>query len=397
MAHRHIERAPIKNYVWFLVHRRELIDQTVATFDAFGIPRDNVFIGMVQTITRDPSRYRAPTLIIFDEAHHAKAKSWYNIITYFANTPMIGLTATPVRLDGKPLGDIFDTIVTGPDADTLTAEGYLCEYDYYAPRYDDLTFVTRGMDYDVHEFGTMLMQSKIYGDIAKYIDTARKTIIYAPSIEFSMALVNLVGAVHFDGNTPKATRDRIIMDFRTGKIRVLTNVDLIGEGFDVPDCDTVILLRPTKSLSLYIQQAMRCMRPGVGKRATVYDLVGNVHRHGMPTEARQWSLTTAQTVRNESAEPDIIVRQCGKCYRCYGGVSAVCPYCGHNNGKTRRQIDHDNAVELERITAVERRDSRRQQGRAQSYDELVRIGTERGYKNPRWWAKMIIKSRKMQV
>ena len=88
---------------------------------------------MVQTITRHPERYKKPTLIIFDEAHHAKAKSWYNIIDYFNGVPMIGLTATPIRRDGKSLGDIFDCLVEGANAEELTKQGYLSEYDYYAP------------------------------------------------------------------------------------------------------------------------------------------------------------------------------------------------------------------------------------------------------------------------
>lgn len=392
MASRHIARSPQTAYVWFLVHRRELIEQTQRTFDAFGISREHVFIGMVQTITRHPERYAKPTLIIFDEAHHAKAKSWTDIIEYFDGTPMVGLTATPARQDGRPLGDIFDTLVIGPDADTLTERGWLAEYDYYAPHSTDLTYRVRGADFDLTEFADVLLRSKIYGDIKKYIHPDRKTLIYSPSVAFSRSLASL-GVTHFDGETPTAERERIISQFRSGKIMALSSVDLVGEGFDIPDCDTVLLLRPTRSLALYIQQAMRCLRPSVGKRAVIYDLVGNVYRHGMPTESRDWSLTTSARVRNESGEPDITARECSRCHRVYAGTERICPYCGNDSGKTRKQIEQDEAAELVQVKKIERR----QQSRAQTLDELIAIGRQRGYKNPEYWARIVIASRRKKI
>lgn len=384
MAHKHIKL--YNGYVWFLVHRRELVQQTHETFKAFGIPEDNIFIGMIQTITRHPERYRKPTLIIFDEAHHAKAKSWYNIINYFKGVPMIGLTATPIRRDGKALGDIFDTLVNGVDSQWLINNGYLAQYDYYAPNVQKMEYKLKGTDYDLDDVTAQLLKSKIYGDIKKYINPERKTIIYCPSVEFSKSL----GVTHFDGDTPKKQRDEIVAKFRSGEIRVLSNCDLIGEGFDVPDCDTVILLRPTLSLSLYIQQSMRCLRPGENKRAIIYDLVGNVYRHGLPTDEREWSLTTDSKVRNASGEPDVIVRRCKKCELIYRGTASICPYCGNNNGKTRKEIEIELEIELEQIKKIERR----KVGMAHTLDDLIAIGKQRGYKNPRYWANMVLNGRK---
>lgn len=394
MAHRHIEL--YNGYVWFLVHRRELIKQTHDTFREFGIPKDNVFIGMVQTITRHPERYKKPTLIIFDEAHHAKAKSWYNIIDYFEGTPMIGLTATPIRRDGKSLGDIFDCLVEGLDSGTLIEQGYLSEYDYYAPHIDNMEYKLKGVDYDLDDVTAQLLKSKIYGDISKYIDKGRKTIIYCPTIAFSKSLERL-GVVHFDGDTPKNKRDEIVDKFRKGEIRAISNVDLIGEGFDVPDCDTVILLRPTLSLSLYIQQSMRCLRPSPGKRATIYDLVGNCYRHGLPTEKRNWSLTQDSKIRNASGEEDIIVRRCHKCELIYSGNDRICPYCGNDNGKTSRQIEEEKTAELEKIEKIEKKKARIEVGRAKTLDELIKIGKARGYKNPIYWAKMVLAGRRKRI
>jgi superfamily II DNA or RNA helicase len=398
MAHKHIQLHEGKQpFVWFLVHRRELVHQTEDTFKEFNIPKDNVFIGMVQTITRHPERYKKPTLIIFDEAHHAKAKSWYNIIDYFEGVPMIGLTATPIRRDGKALGDIFDTLVEGEDASSLISQGWLSEYDYYAPKTDILEYKMRGMDFDMNDVTAQLMKSKIYGKVEDYIDKKRKTIIYCPSIEFSKALCDRVDATHFDGNTPKKERDRIVNEFKQGKIKVLSNVDLIGEGFDVPDCDTVILLRPTLSLSLYIQQAMRCLRPSPDKRAKIYDLVGNCYRHGLPTDKRDWSLKRKMTTKNKSGEPDILVRRCDKCQLIYSGTASQCPYCSNDNGKTRREIEQERSAELEKIEKIEKKNKRMEIGRARTYDELVKIAIDRGYKAPQWWAKKIINSRRKKI
>lgn len=403
MAHRHVTTRE-GAYVWFLVHRRELVAQTLATFDAAGIPRERVMVGMVQTVSRHTDRYTPPTLIIFDEAHHATATTWRRVTEAYPSVPVIGLTATPVRLNGDALGMIFDHLVVGAEADWLREHGYLAPYDYYAPRTVDMRTVTvRGADYDPDEVTDVLIESRVYGDVLRYLDTTHQTIIYCPSVRYSTELaVRLreagVTVEHFDGTTPTRDRDRIVEAFRRGELRVLTNVDLVGEGFDIPDCDTVMLLRPTQSVALYIQQAMRCMRPKSShSRATVYDFVGNCYRHGMPTETRAWSLSGRLTCSNPSAEPDVMVRRCEGCHLVYGGVSPVCPYCGHDNGKTRREIQAEEKAELERIESVTRIQRKREQGMASTYEELVRVGRERGYKNPHHWARMIYNSRRKKI
>ena len=374
MAEQHVARG---GKVWFLVHRKELIDQTLAI-----INNPNVYVGMISTaLKKAPFE---PTMIIFDEAHHASAATWTRIINAYPFTPIIGLTATPCRLDGKPLGAIFDKLIIGVDSEYLIDRGFLCNYDYYAP-----SNLVANFNSDTENVG-IDFDKKIYGNVLKYIDSSRKTIIYCPNIKFSEALAyNIPGAVHFDGNTPKAERDRIIHDFRTGKIRCLLNVDLIGEGFDVPDCDCCILLRPTMSTALYIQQACRCLRPAPGKRAVIYDFVGNVFRHGMPTETREWSLNTAVRIRNKSAIPDLITRQCKFCYRVYKGTASICPYCHADNGKTKKQIEIEEKEELEKINKIKRR----QVGMARTEADLIAIGKARGYKNPYYWARCVLKGR----
>lgn len=398
MARDHISRSP-SNRVWFLVHRRELVAQARATFTAWGLTDRHIYVGMVQTISRRLARGiqpdDTPTLIIYDEAHHATSTTWQRIVSTYPDVPTVGLTATPARLDGEALGSIFTALSVGVDAPWLIDHGWLAPYDYYAPRTVDMRTVSlRGADYDAEASAEILLKSHIYGDVLKYINLNKKTIIYCPTVAFSRDLASKIpGAVHFDADTPTHERDAIVQAFRAGEVRVLCNVDLIGEGFDVPDCDTVMLLRPTQSVTLYIQQAMRCMRPLQGKRATIYDFVGNCYRHGLPTDNREWSLSGRMRAYNPSGEPDVTARLCHTCMRIYAGTSAVCPYCGANNGKTRQQIEADEKAELERIEAAERMESRKKQGRAQTYDDLVKLGRERGYKHPDYWARHIMKSR----
>lgn len=391
--------------VWFIVHRKELLDQAEKTFKEFNIPMKNVSISMVQTLrNRLKDINEIPDLIVIDEAHHASSKTYLEIINKFPDIYILGLTATPTRMSGKPLGDIFQSMVSEISANDLIWDGYLADYDYYAPKID-ADFSKAKMvagDYSVSDIDFIMNKSKIYGDIiANYKKLAdnKKTIIYCSSIAYSKKMEQLFNeygyqAKHFDGDTPKKEREQIIENFRNNKIKILLNVDLLGEGFDVPDCECVILLRPTQSLSLYIQQSTRCLRPKESKKAVIIDFVGNAYRHGMPTEDRKWDLNTEIKCSNRNGEPEILVRQCSKCYKCYQGVNKICPYCGNDNGKTRREIEKEEKVELERIAAVKKRESKKEQGMARDFESLVALARKRGYARPEFWAKIILKSRR---
>lgn len=397
MARAHVE---LGGYVHFYVHRRELIDQTLDTFKTFKIPMDNIYIGTVQTRT---PHHTEPSLIIFDEAHHATAMQWTNIIKRYPSASIVGLTATPVRLSGESLSYIFDTLIEGVDAQWLIKNKYLSDFDYYAPQLTTLKpsdiIVERGSDYDGNTIGDIMLKSKIYGDVKKYLHPKRKTIIYAPSIALSKSLKSL-GVVHVDGDTPANERKRIVEEFKNGHIMHITNVDLFGEGFDVPDCEVVILLRPTKSTALFIQQTMRALRYQPSKRATIYDLVGNVFTHGLPTDYSEWILEDGKAP-NFNAALDVTVRMCDKCYRVYSGNAPECPYCEFDNGQSALEIQQIKEAELVKIKEVKtkkvdekRLARRREEGMAKTLDELIAIGKKRGYKNPAYWARQKLKGRK---
>jgi superfamily II DNA or RNA helicase len=344
--------------VWFLVHRKELMDQTVETFKRFDIPLNTIYIGMVATFANHLDAYPTPDFIIFDEAHFSAAATWRKIIDRFPNAYICGLTATPCRLDGKPLSDIYDTLISGVTARELISDGYLSEYKYFAPSVADLSGLKRrGKDYDTEQAAELLSTRAVFGDVIqhyqKYAD-GLQTICYCSSIQHSESMAQEfraagINAVHFDGNTQAKERAEIIRRFRKGEIKILRNVDLISCGFDVPDCWCCILLRPTASTALYIQQSMRALRPALFKTAVILDHVNNYERHGLPDADREWTLDgTLKQPKQYGDDGKLIVRQCTNCFYTYSG-SSVCPNCGFKNDLTRQEIKNMKEIHLEEI------------------------------------------------
>lgn len=345
--------------VWFVVHRKELLDQTFDTFNKFDIPVDKIHIGMVYSFANHPERYGKPDLIIYDEAHHSAAGTWQKVINQNPDAFMIGLTATPCRLDGKPLGDIFDDLIVGITPKELINQGYLSSYRYFAPSVADLSNLNKkGSDYDLEQADEILNQRAVFGDVIhhwhKYADNLQ-TICYCSSIKHSISTAEAfqadgINAVHFDGNTPKDDRTEIIKRFRCGEIKILCNVDLIGEGFDVPDCWCCVLLRPTTSLGLFVQQAGRSLRPQPGKVAIILDHVGNYTRHGLPDDDRTWSLDTPIKPENRFTEEGMLkIKQCLSCYFTFPAGPSVCPNCGAEIATTREEIQQIESIRLEEI------------------------------------------------
>lgn len=345
--------------VWFLVHRRELLDQTIDTFKRFNIKLNTIHIGMIATYANHPDKYPKPDFIIFDEAHFSMANTWQKLIDLFPDAYIVGLTATPCRLDGRPLGTTYDKLITGVTTRELIEQGYLSDYRYFAPSVADLTALKRkGSDFDRDSASEILMQRAVYGDVIesyrKYAD-GLQTICYCSSIKHSEAMAAEfqsagINAVHFDGNTPAEKRKQIVKDFRDKKIQILCNVDLISVGFDVPDCWCCILLRPTMSTALHIQQACRALRPQSGKTAIILDHVGNYTRHGLPDDPHEWSLTETVKPKSQYREDGILsVRQCEKCFFTFKSGPDVCPNCGAVVKKIRQEIENIKKIRIEEV------------------------------------------------
>jgi len=377
-----------KNKVLFIVHRQELIEQIEKTLIANEVDMDYVKLGMVQTIARRYKKMQRPDLIVVDENHHVLAQSYRNIINHF-QTKVIGFTATPIRLNGSGLGDINDILIEEVDVDWLIEHKRLAPFDYYMPNLIDSKKLKKSStgDFDSKSIDAALGKV-IFGDVIKqYRKLADNTqaIVYCHSIEFSKTVAKEfndagIPAKHVDANTPKNERSEIIQEFRDKKTIVLCNVDLFGEGFDVPDCSTVILLRPTKSLSLHIQQSMRPMRYKPGKIATIIDHVGNVLIHGLPNESHEWSLE----IKKKNDEGEYPIKTCENCFHVYPARAKECPMCGFKNEVIGRdgEKEIDKTVEMQKVTKEDVRLKRivRNWKLAKSYQDLLYVAKEKGYK-----------------
>ena len=390
----------------FMVHRQELIEQTSATFSAMGVRHGLIAAGAakeydipvqiasVQTLIHRLPQVQAPDLLICDECHHIVANTYRKIIDQFASSYVLGVTATPERIGGQGLGEIFESLVLGPTAAELIAAGNLTPYDYYAPpsKFDPAAAHVRFGEYVKGDLLRQMDDADVIGDIVKnYQNLAdgKRAICYCINrahSEHVAASFRAAGipALHIDGETHKAVRVRTIEDFRLGKIQILCNAELLGEGFDVPAMEAVILARPTASLTLYIQQSMRPLRPDPNnpeKRAVIIDHVGNVFRHGMPDEEREWSLETKKRKPRATA-----IKVCPACYTAVPSTARTCP-CGHvfAAAPEERKITETDGT-LKKI-AIQRKERRQEVGRARSASDLTAIALRRGY-SLRWVSRM---------
>lgn len=385
--------------VLFLVHRKELCDQIRNTFRWWGVEMDLCNVMMVQTASRRVQKLTYPTLIITDENHHSKAATYRKIYDAFPEAYRVGVTATPIRLDGSGLGDVNDDLIVGVTAKWLIQNNCLAPYDYYAPKIlDTADLHTKRGEYDMAEAEQMMMSNKyIFGDVIAHYQTyakGKKAVCYCVSIRYSQMMAKMfcdagIPAQHLDAKTPKQERDAIIADFRSGKIKILCNVDLISEGFDVPDCGCAILLRPTQSLTLYIQQSMRCMRYQPDKRAVILDHVGNVKRFGMPDADREWSLDG-----RKKDDKGFQIETCTYCYYSFpkydknGKVVKKCPNCGEplRAAEERPQAEPTEQevhteIKLKKVTDVPVIPAMPSQ--CKTFADLATYGKAKGYK-PGW-------------
>lgn len=382
--------------VLFLVHRIELIEQIQGTFTNYGVDLTKCDIKMVQSSKELKKDY---DLIITDESHHCNCRTYQNVYKKQPNALRVNVTATPCRTDGRGLGETCDYMMETVSVKWLIENKFLAPFEYYTPKIVDITNLQKVRGEYIDQ--TMLFDKpKVYGDIFKHYKVGKKAICYCASVKHSIKMSEEfnkrgIPAKHIDGALNKAERKQIIEDFRSGKVMVLCNYGLIAEGFDVPDCDMVLLVRKTASLNLFIQMTMRCMRYKQEKTAIILDFCGNCYEHGLPDDERKWSLDKKSRVKtNSSSEPEIIARTCNYCFKTYSGQARICPFCGFDNGKTKREIEQEQKIELERITRLEKEEKIAERKKAQTFEELVALGKERGYKNPSYWAMRVIQGRR---
>lgn len=324
-----------KNHVLFMVHSQELVNQIKGTFQKNGVDPNYATVMTVGKIKNRLDKLPYPSLIITDETHHSRAKTYQTIYDYYDKAFRLGFTASPWRMNGKGFDDIYNKMIEGPSVEWLINNQFLAPYKYYAPTLADMDKLKKSStgDYSKKSMDKAVSRT-IFGDVIKHyrnIAYGRKTILYAHSIEASQGIAERfnregIPAIHVDGKTTKAKREQIMTAFRNGRIKVLCNVNIVSEGFDVPDCSCVILLRPTASLVLHIQQSMRSMRYRPNKQAIIIDHVGNYLNHGLPDTDRDWSLEGTKK-KSSSSVNEAPTTTCPHCYAVIPSQTRVCPVC----------------------------------------------------------------------
>lgn len=398
----------------FACHRDSILTQAAKTLAKFGVKHGYIAAGyasnpfaLAQVASADTLRNRLEQLkgcsiLIVDESHLWNSKTRKLIIDAAkeAGCKIIGLSATPIRLDGKPLSDLFDSMVMGPTEAWLIEQGHLAKYRAYAPSRPALDGIKSQMgDYLTRDVEEKLDKPAIIGDaVATWVKYAKgmRTVVYAISRAHGKHVLDAyraagIKAEYIDGETPKGEKTRIITALANGDCEVLISVELLTTGFDLSsfvDRDVSIqcvqLLRPTKSLQLAIQMMMRCMTAQEGD-AIILDHVniimnadGTVN-HGFPDDEREWSLAGREG-KAQVGVADFNIKQCESCFGQYRAALPVCPYCSSTRVVKERKIEQIEG-ELEEIRRKD--EARRSMRSSRDLDSVARLAVERGYK-PAW-------------
>jgi DNA repair protein RadD len=350
---------------------------------------------LVRRIDRHDHHY---DLIVVDESHHAVAGTWRRVIDAMPGAKVLGVTATPERLDGRGLGDVFDAMVVGPAVAELIEGGYLSRFTCFAPVAPDVSGIsTRAGDFAVDELAGIMARPVIVGSaVLSYekLCPGKRAIVYSVDRHHSRMLAQRFidrghKAAHLDSEAPREDRRAMIQALGTGELEIVTNCGIISEGLDVPAVEAVLLARPTQSLALYLQQVGRALRPSPGKdRALILDCAGNLYRHGMPDDGRQWTLDGKPRRQREPGDVPRL-RRCEQCDAINPPKAPTCLACGASLRPTpqeQREIE----TELRRVEQLRHSEALRgmSYGKALKWagsdqSKLHQVAAARGYR-PGW-------------
>lgn len=409
--------------VVILNHRAELSEQISRALNLAEVRHGLITAGMsydkrplahvasVMTVVRRLARVEVPDYVVIDEAHHCIAGStWGKVIAEWriANPALIviGVTATPERLGGEPLSKMFDDMVLGPTTGELIADGWLAPYKLFAPpkaQQADLSGVhTKMGDFVQAESEAVMDKPAIIGSAVSHY---RKYCNGAPAVAFCVGVKHAwhvaeqfqaegFRAASIDGTMDATTRRNIVRDFSAGQLHVMTSCDLVSEGFDVPGMVGAILLRPTQSLALNLQQVGRALRICDGKtHAVILDHVGNSARHGLPDDDREWSLEGRDKKQKKKDPDDIAIRQCKACFAVSRATALVCRECGLAFEGKPRKIEQRDGELAEVDPAIARIQFMQARANADSLEGLIEVGRMKGMKNPEGWARHVVQAR----
>lgn len=367
-----LRRFPGKRVLW-IAHRLELLYQARDHLKECGVlpgeigifsgaEKDNVDARILLASIDIFRAHLVPKvdIIVVDEAHRVMAKSYQEIIYAQPKALVLGLTATPERLDGKPLGDVFQDMLIVSEAMELIADGYLCMPICYGVDQSVAQSMvagvqTRAGDFDNAQLGEAMSDRRLVGNVVQ--ECARlaqglRTIVFAVNRAHGAALFERFNesgraSAYLDGNTGIKEREQIVADLRSGAVELVVNVDVLSEGFDCEEVKCIALARPTKSLTVFLQQVGRSMRPYGGVDPIVLDHAGNVWRHSLPDMPRRWSLDG----RPKGSGP-ARVKKCAECERIIYASARECPHCGAEQPFTAQDLE-EQEIELQRIRNTE--------------------------------------------
>jgi superfamily II DNA or RNA helicase len=354
----------------FLVHRREIVLDTHRRLVAAGVACGVVMAGeasvdapvqvcSVQTLVAR-EQHPPADLLVWDEAHHCAAETYREIRAQYPSAWHLGLTATPERSDGAPLGDAFEALVAPISVAELVEAGHLAPIDVIAPptRLQSAIGATPADAWREHGGG-------------------RPAVVFTGTIAESRECVAAIGerAAHIDGSTPRRERDEILRRFERGDLDVVSNCAVLTEGWDSARAEVCVLARGCGSLPVYLQTIGRVRRTGgnAAKRCLLLDLAGAAHEHGMPDEDREWSLTEGQAKRRSDREALSTCLHCGAVAR-YASRGARCRRCGQPWPEAERV-----EVRRQQLAAVVASSTRRE--REAELERLRQIARARGYKD----------------
>jgi DNA repair protein RadD len=385
--------------VIFLAHRQELIHQAHARLLKFGVTAgmimgkykyafDSVNVASIQSLQR---RYMPPADLIFiDEAHHTQSAGIKKILDNYPNAYVIGLTATPERLDKKPLSDFYEELLETISINELIQEGFLVDTRVFAAadsiKTEDLANVKSAMgDYAQNELYKLYNKSKLYKGVVdnyKKIAPNTKAIVFNINCEHSKNtcqefINNGIQAKHLDADTPEDDRKQILKDFANGLFDVLCNVNILTEGYDLPSIETVILNRATQSASLYFQMVGRGLRTAPNKDyCTVIDHGDNWKTHGLVTDEREWNWQ-GKKKKKQGAFP---VKECPKCGQIMSLQSKICVSCNYIFPQKEQEPQEELVSEFVEITKQLPKHLQNKSTTEMSIEELEMYREFKGYK-----------------
>lgn len=400
--------------VLFLVNRRPIVNDFSGRLDKLGVdhgvimadhprrkPWLNVHVASIDTLYRRDKLPKAD-LIFVDECRFSVSDIWVNTLARYEGVPVIGMDATPVRLDGRGLGEIYKRMVKGPSVQELTEMGYLAPARVFAPAPPpDMKGVkSNGGDWNNKQAAAIFDRPKLTGDVVKHwlkFGENRPTICFSVNVEHSKHTVEAflaagIPAEHVDADTKDTKknpeRDRIWERARTGETKIICSVEVVSYGFDLPFLSCAIMNAPTQSLARWLQRLGRVLRTYPGKTdAIILDHAGGTIEHGFAEDDRDWTLEGVTRKKKSDREEGTGVRYCAKCWRAFSSLLSVCPEpgCGFVYSKTREvRVAEGELSEMKREAKLksvqEWRASSDEPARRKKYEELLDMQNQRGYK-----------------